>query len=591
MKEIYLPSGDICVDEDWGKLKEYFQLDVEPYDLQKVLIVLLVKGFEKYDNILLQAPTGWGKSAIAKAITNYFDKNKGNSYLLTPFINLQGQYRRDFPDLKELKGKKNFVCALNRDVTVDKGPCSIEGFKCDYKHKCGYYEQKEDVDEARQVITNPAFIFYNVWLEKFGMRYLAVYDEAHDLESIMFDCLDGEIELDRYDINYLGEDKEEWKKIIEKHYEQYYNEVMKHRERIEALTAMSYETMTKSQKKELTFLGEIIKDFKLFDAITKIINTEVLISNDKKIAKFEVLRVGDFGKEMLELISVKRLFMSATICGPDLFVRNIGIESEKNLYIEITESPFPIKNRRIWSSRTAYLDYRRYEKGIVKVVNRCKLLLEKYNDVRGVIVCNSHRIRNNIVDGLSKDFEKRIHTHGSGNPSIGCTDCGTFNFSETPISICRVCKNVYLNRKRDSIIGNFFLDESGVYIGTYMSEGVDLKNDLCRLLILPKVPYPPMYGRILERCRLEQADFIRRNECNYKIGKNGLCSKRDCDYKQKCLDWYYRLVIVVIVQNSGRAVRNKTDYCKIEMLDSGFPSFYGKKLKNFPKWFRQAVMT
>jgi Rad3-related DNA helicase len=64
-----------------------------------------------YKHIVLEAPTGFGKSpvAIAAALT------LGSSYICTSTKDLQTQYARDFPFVRVAKGKKNFTCEVKDD--------------------------------------------------------------------------------------------------------------------------------------------------------------------------------------------------------------------------------------------------------------------------------------------------------------------------------------------------------------------------------------------------------------------------------------------------------------------------------------------
>jgi Rad3-related DNA helicase len=64
-----------------------------------------------YKYIVLEAPTGFGKSpvAITTAMT------LGSSYICTSTKDLQTQYSRDFPYLKVAKGKNNFPCLVKQD--------------------------------------------------------------------------------------------------------------------------------------------------------------------------------------------------------------------------------------------------------------------------------------------------------------------------------------------------------------------------------------------------------------------------------------------------------------------------------------------
>ena len=60
-----------------------------------------------YKNIILEAGTGIGKSAIATTIANMYD----DSYILTMTKQLQEQYLDDFRDmLVEIKGRGNYKC-------------------------------------------------------------------------------------------------------------------------------------------------------------------------------------------------------------------------------------------------------------------------------------------------------------------------------------------------------------------------------------------------------------------------------------------------------------------------------------------------
>jgi ATP-dependent DNA helicase DinG len=92
-----------------------------------------------YKIILLEAPTGFGKSSVAIAVA----LRLGSSYICTSTKDLQTQYSRDYPFLKAAKGKNNFPYLVKDDFirnetykcglcvsTVDYGPCmSNESFK------------------------------------------------------------------------------------------------------------------------------------------------------------------------------------------------------------------------------------------------------------------------------------------------------------------------------------------------------------------------------------------------------------------------------------------------------------------------------
>ena len=108
-----------------------------------------------YRYIILEAPTGFGKSPVAIAVA----MTLGSSYICTSTKDLQTQYCKDFPYLKAAKGKNNFPCLVKEDfiknntyqcgicvsdnanecyhTTVEYGPCMTnESFKdsgCKYR--------------------------------------------------------------------------------------------------------------------------------------------------------------------------------------------------------------------------------------------------------------------------------------------------------------------------------------------------------------------------------------------------------------------------------------------------------------------------
>jgi ATP-dependent DNA helicase DinG len=68
-----------------------------------------------YRRIILEAPTGFGKSPLAVS----FALTLGSSYICTSTKELQSQYANDFSYLKVVKGKSNFPCLVKEDFLRD----------------------------------------------------------------------------------------------------------------------------------------------------------------------------------------------------------------------------------------------------------------------------------------------------------------------------------------------------------------------------------------------------------------------------------------------------------------------------------------
>ena len=75
-----------------------------------------------YKRIILEAPTGFGKSPLAVS----FALTLGTSYICTSTKDLQSKYANDFSYLKVAKGKSNFPCLVKEDfIREGKYRCKI----------------------------------------------------------------------------------------------------------------------------------------------------------------------------------------------------------------------------------------------------------------------------------------------------------------------------------------------------------------------------------------------------------------------------------------------------------------------------------
>ena len=154
-----------------------------------------------YKHILLEAPTGFGKSpvAVATALT------LGSSYICTATMDLQVQYSRDFPHIKVAKGKNNFICTVKEDfiknqtykcgscgsnntnecyhTTAEHGPCisnrDFSDDKCIYRTFEGNYKVSD-----KGTINEKVFIDYDTqtkYREKYS-QWLHLKNLREDLK-------------------------------------------------------------------------------------------------------------------------------------------------------------------------------------------------------------------------------------------------------------------------------------------------------------------------------------------------------------------------------------------------------------------------
>jgi ATP-dependent DNA helicase DinG len=155
--------------------------------------------------ILLEAPTGFGKSAVGMTVAITL----GSSYTCTSTKDLQAQYKRDFPFVRIAKGMNNFSCLIKEDLikndtykcgschsssfasrgstnaycshtTVAYGPCLISNSEisqngCIYKPSVSAYEVIDRRTKEEQVFMSSNYreIYqdkYSEWLQAKNIR-------------------------------------------------------------------------------------------------------------------------------------------------------------------------------------------------------------------------------------------------------------------------------------------------------------------------------------------------------------------------------------------------------------------------------------
>ena len=154
------------------------------------------------ETIILNAPTGFGKSLVAYCIAKSLAMEEEKSYIYTKTTFLQDQYLRDFKDLKTAMGRSNFDCLMSEaGFKCDVGVCKQrKGYSCpigasveqsvllkdisdtDYEQHCLYWKQKYDaINNDISILNYPYMIADNLYTHHFDFRKLGIFDEGHSL--------------------------------------------------------------------------------------------------------------------------------------------------------------------------------------------------------------------------------------------------------------------------------------------------------------------------------------------------------------------------------------------------------------------------
>ena len=503
-----------------------------------------------YKNIILEAGTGIGKSAIATTLANMYE----DSYILTMTKQLQEQYLDDFGDmLVEIKGKGNYECNY-------KGNCDF-CIKAEYNlTRCGdckYLIAFREAKKSQNVITNYDFMYrVGVDNQMLDPRQLLILDEAHNLERKMLMLSSHELNRE-YISTKFGIDifeavmKKEVSYSHIKKESQYWIDVCKnlmkvcseHIEKIEGtgkdvqVTLDEFEN-NPSKYSNVDYVEKQIleSDLKGFNAIRLGLESGDLIIDvpdfklikDNKMdisAEFKPYSVSDATQNLLEFGNT-RIFLTGTLGSMEKFCQWNNINPENTYYI-YEKSPFDISNRPIYmdfvanmSGNTKGVPNWKNKKAILKI----KELVDRYPDQKGVIHTSSNEQAFWIMENM-KEYNLLF---------VG-------------------------GESRNQVLKEFNESKGGVIIiGASIKDGVDLKGDLCRFQIIFKVPYPQLNEQVKYRKSLDPS-------------------------------WYFYQAVMAMMQAYGRGIRDKDDYCDMYIIDSNFKNLFEYNRIFFNEYFTEAL--
>ncbi len=229
MKELIFNHPHPSDTRETGKVDKYFRDSPFPKPRQEqshVIPIILKELQEGQKNIIVELPTGSGKSALSYFLPKLQDVD---AYVLTHLKGLQEQYVRELPMMDNIMGKGNYKCKLNipqgcmdekviqeaissaqkgqsdsDTCSTDLAPCStMENFNCPFNFSigdlakeetdfsdistnfCGYYDSLYSAFYGQYFLTNASYLV-SLWpLGILPQRDLLIVDEAHNLSSTL----------------------------------------------------------------------------------------------------------------------------------------------------------------------------------------------------------------------------------------------------------------------------------------------------------------------------------------------------------------------------------------------------------------------
>jgi Rad3-related DNA helicase len=498
--------------------------------------------------VLVRAPTGSGKSLLARAIAGCARRDgeaapslPTGAYYTTPQVSqlddVAGEELLD--DLSVIRGKPNYTCILPGETStpVNRAPCSRErGFDCPVKHRCPYFSDRAIASNQPIAAMTLAYFMQTAGSEVFGERDVVVVDEAHGLAE--WAEMYATIELSPASVPVWESCRPpdiESVADVEPYAERLLDTCSRRQKELRGRVEL-----TEAEAEERDRLAELTRDLNWFlEDLRDADSPTVWIADQSDRGTREDPRGGAVSIKPLDPARYlhhtvwdrgKRFaLLSATILDKTSFCRGAGLDPETVALVDVPHT-FPVENRPLYDVTQGKMTYEHREETLPKVARTIVRLMAEHDDEKGLIHAHSYAIADRLRDLLDEfGVSGRVRGHDS----------------ET----------------RDAALSGWKRsDDPDVFVSVKMEEALDLDGDLCRWQVLCKAPYPNTNDSRVAR-RLEDGQW----------------------------GWYYRTALRTVIQACGRVVRSPDDYGATYLADSSLLELFERARTDMPGWFESQV--
>ncbi len=528
--------------------------------------------------IILDAPTGSGKSLIAMWSAHVLKELGKRGYLVTSDLMLQDQYEEDFKRLglnwPSIRGVDNYECDVN-GLPFSLADCKMKGIGYEAAEKlpcwntCGYLQGRKRAKELPVALFNYSYylIQRNYVEDKmqeqdreipFPQRDFVFFDEAHKVDNIVQSHFSPRIDrtttkifkevnrfIQKQAIGAAWVTESRIADLVDRLMrEDDHQELMKHIGEFRGIAVVYRKVRSAALKQSKsrfkggdvpkewqTFFGRMdrLKDiwckFDDYHDIIKELGTDAIVINRKETeTQFLCLEEAIMIDKFLQKKSGFKVFMSATLGDIKSFAKHTSMGNARVIRMsnnfDYKKSPVVFINRH-------KLSFREREQNLPKVVKVLDKILDKHKGQSGIIHAGSYQFMNEI-NAQSKH---------------------SFNFITYDVA-----------KERQGAIRNFNEQDGKILVGPSLLEGLDLKDDKSRFQIFFKVPYPSL-GDPLVKAKMTAFP-----------------------------GWYDWKTGIAIQQGAGRSIRSKDDWAVTYILDACFRSLINKE-GFFPPSFEERLKT
>ena len=492
--------------------------------------------------VLVRAPTGSGKSLLARAVAGCADTpgeagagNPAGAYYTTPQVSQLEDVASDslLDDLALIRGKNNYNCILpgEHDTPVDRAPCVRErGFDCQVMHRCPYFSDRAIAANRSIAAMTLAYFMQTAGSDVFGIRDVVVIDEAHGLGdwAEMYATIElGPRRVPSWDDVRPGsidglDDAAAYAQRLRNICDR---ELTGLRRQVE----LTPDDVAKRDRfEELRGdLGWFIEDYADPESATTWVvdqpdgeGTQVTIRpmNPERYLRHTVWDRGQ-----------RFALFSATILSRSAFCASVGLDPDRVALVDVPHT-FPVENRPLYDVTVGKMTYEHRDETLPKLARTLVRLMAHHPNEKGLVHCHSYGIQERLETLLSEfGVDGRVRTHDRDD--------------------------------RDAQLSTWKRrDEPELFLSVKMEEALDLEGDACRWQLLCKAPYPNTRDSRVA-ARLEDGQW----------------------------GWYYRAALRTVIQACGRVVRSPDDYGATYLGDSSLLDLFERARSDTPPWFAEQI--
>ena len=549
-------------------LFDYFPGSDSPRPQQIETLNFIQKEFAKGKKyVIARLPTGSGKSHIATTLArssrpidsnkqqllesyeafkkdnqgNYVHKEtflSGSSYgsvILTVTRSLQNQYIELFGDQIAAKGKNNYTCAVDPNVTVDFAPCLFSSKlkqQCFAEDKCPYYKVRKNALISLDPVLNYR-AYFNMPTFLMRRNYL-IFDEADKIESELvgqYSITLNYAQLTAEDIVYkkiISDDANEAGLWLSDIFLQIKEQLSDLRQKVSLMAnkGSGFDSLLFKQQQRLGKLTNLYNA--VMDAVMNWQQCQYLVEHkDNKEVTFVPFDIKPLAQTIFEN-GDNVLMMSATISNVEEYTKSLGISKDQYSFVDIS-STFPAEKSPIYVSNKYSLSFKTIESNLPKVIDMA------------LKICDAHKGEKGLIHTHTNNITEKFKMKARNNPRFIFREAGSTN------------ENIIEDHKKR-------LDEDTILVSPSLDTGVSLDDDLGRFQIIIKAPYLPLGSKRIKK----QFD------------------KNPQYYGMKMLD--------TLIQMSGRCTRSKEDHSVTYILDGSAVKAITTNKKYLPKYFLERFM-